>query len=358
MKTKIVRFIVNNWLMVLLAILPPLLLWYFLERESRSLSVRLESNVPIVTVDKNLADGIQILYQAKQVSSVDVMEVAIENTGNRSIERSDFDGPMRFVFSGAEITSPKLVRTEPNSITPTFTRDSLNSALLEPLLLNPDDRILFRTIVLNRISKEGLPLSVSARIRGVKQIEVQEAVTRKGPIYYLQIVVGFLGVLVSITSVLRLARGFRQITIKFPMKLAVDLTERIEADTETSQTVRRLADDLKISQHDYKANLLLLRIKIESLLREMARRLDLTPREQAGSISRLASMLRDRGAIPPDITMAIADISPVINREMHAVESYLTNDEYASLQNLALGVVAFLEKHIKDVSKQNHLRSS
>ena len=70
MKRKILKFFVNNWLMILLAFVPPILLTYYFQREVRQLDVVLKSNTPVVQIEERYSDGITVLYETNKIQAL------------------------------------------------------------------------------------------------------------------------------------------------------------------------------------------------------------------------------------------------------------------------------------------------
>jgi hypothetical protein len=184
---------------------------------------------------------------------------------------------------------------------------------------------------------------VIGRIRGVREVELRSASESKAEWPgVLGVVAGVLAGILSVVSFIRLGQEVRGFTIRCPFGGVIDLTRRIESRFATARQVRELGEQFQIERHDQKANLLLLRIKIESLLRELALKADLPRSVQLGSMTRLAERLEVQGILPHEVAAAVRDISPTVNRELHTLETYLSPDEYDALQTLALNVIAAL----------------
>ena len=340
MNERILRFLKKNWLTIVLAIVPPIVIWYFFQRESFELTVTTLVDVPVVSVRKEYGGEIELRYRGAPVSGLRVVELEIANTGNKPLERTAFDSPVTFGFGSGNVTDPVVLNKHPVSLQPIL-RNEKSIITIEPLLLNPRDSFSFRTFVIG--SNEENLISVSGRVRGVPELVLKKASDNKPPWQMaISIALGILGGILSIISFVRLGIRAKSLTFRLPFGLVVELNERLEKDPRTAAKAAQLATELEISQHDTKANLLFLRIRIEGLLRDLARRADLPRRYQMGSIQWLSEQFVQRGIIPQDIASAIADISPSLNRELHEIESYLSPEEYMSLQRLSLNVIAGL----------------
>lgn len=341
MTRRLLEFAKKNWLTIVLAIVPPLVIWYFLQRESLELTAKILVDVPVVSVRQEYGGEIELHYRGEPVDGLRVVEVEVANTGTRPLERSAFDSPVTFAFGSGNVTDPVILRTRPNSLKPQL-RISDGNVALDPLLLNPGDTFVFRSFVVGGGTQSPV-IRVSGRVRGVSEILLRRASDTE-PVWPLILgVVGVvLGGILSTISVVRLGMKVSRLTVRLPAGLVIELAQRLERDPGTAAKAAQLAKELEISQHDAKANLLFLRLRIESLLRDLARRADLPRRYQLGSMVRLSEQLSREGIIPQEISSAIADISPVLNRELHEAESYLSDEEFTSLQRLSLNVIAGL----------------
>ena len=351
---KFRRFLVANLLAILLAIVPPIAIWYFFQREQRGLEVILVASVPVISLEKQFSEGIEIKYRSTSISSLHVLDISVKNSGNRSIQRSDFDSPLSLVFAGTILSPTQVISVRPSSLPVRVVQQSPESLSVEPLLLNSGDSFTIRTYLIDQKSQRD-PVRVNGRISGIKDI----VLTRAGPDgpgrRWYDFVFGILSAmvaLVSLASAFRVARRLRRLTVSLPGGIAIDLSQKLEARENTAVHAHELARQLQIGRHDFKSNLLLLRLKIENQLRELAREADLSEREQVGSLTRVGHALEARGIIPHEVAAAIRDMSPVMNRELHETESYLNTEEYEQLQRLALNVVASLDSIAKERSNR------
>lgn len=354
MLKKIGKFFYNNALIIALAFIPPLVIWYFLQRENTELTVTLNTNIPVVSLQEKYSKDIEVFYQSTPVKSLNIKEISVENTGNTPIEKEDFDSPVEFIYQGSVLNGPAIVNKDPNSLQPKLNILSKDTVSLKPLLLNEGDKFSFRTYVANSLDNNE-EVKVNARIANLKDVTLQKAGTSENgeiPQFLLGIISALLAS-ISIYAFYILGKRARSIVVTFPFGLAIELTEQLQSKGKTATKAKEIASRLEISKHNYKNNLLLLRIKMEGLLREIAHALDLPKREQFGGISRLSKTLYEKSIVPQEVTAAIHDISPAMNRELHESESYLDKDEYEVLQNLSLNVIANLEEIRDDVVKDS-----
>ncbi len=351
---KLLAFSKNNMVAIVLAIIPPLAIWYFFQRDTRDLSVTLATDVPVISIDRKLAPDIDVRYKGVDVKSLRVVDIVIDNTGNKAIQRNEFDTPLSFTFSGQILGDASLIRSIPHGLSVQFIPRGHNSIELTPLLLNSNDEIAFRVLLGNTTSEQS-DVSVDGRIVGVSNIELKRdaaGLAVKGTKYELLFVV--LLSLLSITAVIQIfRRAYELYKIKILWStMQLEIGQPKSAGTQ--QQVNSLASTLGISKHDYKSNLLLLRLKIENQLVAIARAADLPDRDQIRSISRIAQLLAERKVLPYNVVTLIRGISGPINRELHELESYLRKEQFETLQNAALNAVAILENvYAQQINKRN-----
>lgn len=340
MKAKILRFAQQNWLAISLAILPPIAIWLAFERKHADLDVIVTADVAIVTVEDRLARGVEISYRGTKVSSLHAVDVQFLNAGNEPIRREDFDAPVVLRFSGNLVTAPTLVAKSPTSLPVRLVASDPRSVKFEPLLLNPSDAFTIRVLLKDRPASSR-PVSVDARISGIKEIRPElPAKPSRFRDFFLSVAASLLAA-ISFVAALYVFRRFSRVTFFLPAGIRVEL-DRLETDRNANARTAALARELQIDKYDYKSNLLLLRLRIETLLREIARLVDIPEREQAGALGRLARALVARRVVHSDIAAAISDLTPTLNKELHREELLLSDDEFELVQRLALDVVAKL----------------
>lgn len=353
MKTKILTFLANNWLTILLAIIPPIVIYQYLERDASQLDVILKTNTPVVQIAEQFSQGISVLYQSNRIASLNVLEIEVRNSGNRPIEASQFEEPLIFTFDGSVLPNPKVINVEPLALAPHLTSTSSNEFTLTRLLLNRGDRFSFLTYLIDS-KTPATPLSIFARVTGVKDPRLINQAAypnkKKANADILHILALVLGGLISAASATMLARRFKEITLDIGPGGGPNISVRFG---DVRSAAQKLASDLNIRTHDFKSSILLLRIKLEDQLRELASRLALPADVKLRSPSQLSRRLSEMGILPQDIAAGIADVLPVINRELHATETYLSQNEWERLQQMSLELVAALMKLNADMIKQH-----
>ena len=138
---------------------------------------------------------------------------------------------------------------------------------IDPILLNSKDSFVLRTRVADPASNN-TPVSANARIKGVKVINITEANANHEALWK-SFLAGFLASVcstISVISILKLSTRLRNIIFPFPSGIERDVSQ-LQDKPNASRRASELAERLQISHHDYKSNLLLLRLKIEEQLR-------------------------------------------------------------------------------------------
>lgn len=334
------KFLQANAVVITLAIVPPITIWYFIQRDRRELDVVVEASVPVVSIEEQFADGIAIHLNNKRISSLYVVDTQVCNAGNRPIDRSDFDTPLTLLFSGTVIPPVELIKTDPPNL-PVQVSVAGKKVVVEPMLLNRGDRFVLRARVTDVVEGE-LTVGANARIKGIARIEAKTETDKRPWRPFVSGALSSLLAAISLAAIIQLARRARGLTVSIPGFAKFELWSS-GGKEETSKRISELADRLEIARHDFKSNLLLLRLKIESQLRELARAADLGQRDQLGSMRSISRKLEQRGLLSHQIAALIRDISPIMNRELHESGSYLTEAEFAELQRAALLVVAAIE---------------
>lgn len=350
MKPKLIEFSKKNWLTIVLAFVPPLLIWFFFQRESFELSTKILSDIPVVSVRQEYGREIEVRYRGDVVQGLRVVEIEVSNTGTRPLERSAFDTPLTFMFGSAKVTDSVLLKSSPASLKPEL-RAGLGAVTLSPLLLNPQDKFSFRAFVVGG-NDDSTPITVLGRIRGVSQIHLYEGSNNQSWSGLFFMLTGTLGLGLSLVSFAQLGLKISRLTIHLPLGLVIDLSNQLEKDPATAAKSAQLAKEIDIPGYDSKAILLYLRLRIEALLRELARRVDLPRHNQFRPLRHLSEKLVRQDIIPSEIAVAIADISPALNRELHEVETYLSDEEFSSLERLGLNVIAGLTVALERLQRQ------
>jgi hypothetical protein len=148
------------------------LLIYSNQKSTREISWSIVSDTPVLSVNKELADDLQVLFHDHPISDARLVVLRLSNTGNVPILREDFDGAIRFEFGNeTKILSAELISTEPAQLKDKvpFKVDAENISL-GPLLLNSKDTIIFKVLVAGYQGN----VNADARIAGINQISFKK----------------------------------------------------------------------------------------------------------------------------------------------------------------------------------------
>lgn len=350
----IVTFVRRNALQIVLAFAAPALLWFFTQRESRKLSVVLVANVPVVSLDARYSDSVTVRYGTREITALSVLEFVVENAGNRPIRRTDFDMPLRVVFDGRIVGQSAPLFLDQSNLRPVLTVVPPDTVLVEPLLLNPGDRFGFRIFVVDARSSQ-VTAQVFARISGIPRVVLKlpnEDDERAVPSPII------IAVIITV-SVLSAFSVIRQVGTVMRLRNAIGTLESPLRNDPTDQSetpIEKLADELGIKDHDVKANLMLLRLKLEEQLRILARAADLGSQYERGSILTLVRALEQDGRLSHELAAGIKDLAPIMNRELHEISAYASDTDLGRVQNGILNAITLLERESQRKSASVHVR--
>ena len=173
MSEKLFRFLKSNILTILLAIVPPIAIWYYFQKDVKRIDVEILANIPVVSIEEKYSEGIEINYNKNRISSLSIVDTKIRNSGNQPIDRSDFDLPLCLKYYGNILYPIQIIESKPADLPISYIVHN-DSILIKPLLLNSSDYFTIRTKIAN-IKDNALPLKAFSRIKGVNNIEVVKA---------------------------------------------------------------------------------------------------------------------------------------------------------------------------------------
>lgn len=152
---------------VIAAITVPLII-YFLQKSKRRLAYEVVSNAQLVGVKSEVQNKIKIYYENKLVENVHLVSIRIINSGNQPISIDDFARPISIQLgSNTNILTSEVLGLNPKDLDVSILKMQ-NSVEIQPLLLNPNDSLTLNIL----ISDYRGGLEVSARVRGISNIEI------------------------------------------------------------------------------------------------------------------------------------------------------------------------------------------
>jgi hypothetical protein len=172
---------------------------FFLERDVKALQVVVLADTSLVGVERSVAEEITILYGDQAITNLSLFQVKVENNGTQTIREEDYVRPVEFVFPPqAEIVEAVVLESVPQSIGMTVQKEQ-NTAILSPVLLNEEDRVIIRMLVSNMPTNGGAQLfNIDARIAGVREVDLVSAIDESSKSASVAPAWWWLGVLLSV----------------------------------------------------------------------------------------------------------------------------------------------------------------
>jgi len=189
----------------LIAIAWPIIV-YLEDRPIYDLQVVILSNTSLVNVTPGFDDDIDITYKGQRAKNLSVVQIRLENTGNQPIRHDSYARPIKFKFAkDATIIESSVFDSFPKNIGMEVGKIG-NEAVVTPTLLNPQDRVLIRFILVDtQVADNAVPFEIDARIANVLSIGIINALeqtqpqsTRLGTFVLLGGVLVFAGLLFAI----------------------------------------------------------------------------------------------------------------------------------------------------------------
>ncbi len=165
---------------------------YYLQKSKKRLSYEIISNTQLIGVNNKIQDKIKILYDEKQVANVHLISIKFVNNGNEPISVDDFDKPISIRYnSTVNILTHEIVERVPEDLDAVIGKKE-KFLEITPLLLNTKDEFTVNILA----SDFNGDLDISARIRGVKELEIYKSYEKSSKLLvYINIFVIFLTVI-------------------------------------------------------------------------------------------------------------------------------------------------------------------
>lgn len=143
-------------------------------RPTKGLQVVLEPPLSLVEMRPEAAGDIKLLYKNQQVSYVSIFQILLQNSGNQPIIEGDYTQPILFSFpKETEIADVTVTGSTPPNVGMTVTKTSRTQAEVSRTLLNPQDTVNVRFVVIRKPGHSLLDgFSVDGRVAGVKHIQL------------------------------------------------------------------------------------------------------------------------------------------------------------------------------------------
>lgn len=147
---------------------------FFMGRPKKALEIIVDPPVSLVDIRPEAAKDIEVLYRGESVSNISLLQISIKNPGNEPITEADYSRPLTFSFAPTYVVADVAVSaSHPPNIGLVITQTSEYQAEAAPSLLNPDDVVTVRFIVIGPGGESVLEdFEIDARIVGVREIDV------------------------------------------------------------------------------------------------------------------------------------------------------------------------------------------
>jgi hypothetical protein len=140
---------------------------YLKQRQRKALSYEIVSSIPLLSMEEEVKERLQILFNNKPVQKVYLVIVRIVNSGNVPITSADYEIPVSFCFhEDTKVLTAEISETNPENLRASLVIEN-TKIILTPILLNSGDSITIKMLV----SQFDGQISVDGRIIGVKRIQ-------------------------------------------------------------------------------------------------------------------------------------------------------------------------------------------
>jgi len=299
----------------------------------------------MLSIDNSIQKPVTVLYNGKSVNSINAVIVTIRNSGNKPIEADKFAKEISINFEEEVAATPDVIYKKPEQIEPTIKLID-NVVFISPLLLNEDDSFSFRVLLIN--SKEHILIpKIGGRITGISQINIKNVPKNDQENIYPKLISGYLEkyaitftlILAAITGLLTLFSELKK--YYDTRKSLVHIKESPYTEWHKQTNVNDIEINLKIGDHGRKSTMFLIRLKIESLLNDLSKKYLHTTFNKP--IRFITDRLVAHDIIKRKTASAIYDITPILNKEIHNNDSYITDDDFDRIKKMALTIIDGLE---------------
>lgn len=138
---------------------------YFWQRDRRELAFGTFYQAPLLGVSEELAKRVQISFDGQAISNLQLVVLALKNSGNRAITKSDFERDLRIDMGvGVSILSADVTKQSPPNLAAQVQAHH-NHIVVSPLLLNPKDYVLVKLLTTGAVASA----QANARIVGISR---------------------------------------------------------------------------------------------------------------------------------------------------------------------------------------------
>lgn len=163
------KYLDSGWLAVYVTIAFGILqVIQFFSRRRKALRYEVSSLGHVVSVEKGVADSVEVFFKGQKVKDVSVIWIAFRNTGNTPVRQAEISTPLGMRFLGVDqILNARIEKTTPPSLRSEVEVRVVGDAVeIGPCLLNPGDTISI-AVVLSGYSG----YSLTGRVEGISEIK-------------------------------------------------------------------------------------------------------------------------------------------------------------------------------------------
>ena len=159
-----------------ISIILAILLWWN-QREIYELQLVVLANTSLVEVEDDFQDQIEVLYRGEAVNNLSLVQVRLENSGNQPVVATDYESPITLIFpEGSHVIEGSVTESFPENIS-VEAELSRNRATFEPILLNSQDRVILRFLVVNIPANSNLQnFQVNARVKNTDSVNIVNSI--------------------------------------------------------------------------------------------------------------------------------------------------------------------------------------
>jgi hypothetical protein len=91
--------------------------WIFRkQRIKKEISYQIISDAPIASINKEVADRVEVTFDGKPVKDMSLLVLKIWNSGNVAVKTEDYFEPINYEFAGRTVVGSDLLSTEPEDL--------------------------------------------------------------------------------------------------------------------------------------------------------------------------------------------------------------------------------------------------
>ena len=139
---------------------------YLLQRNRKEITFEVISDTLILSIGEEIKNKVQVIFGNKHISDARLVVFRIFNSGNVPILPTDYMENIKFTFGQkSEVLDAEILESKPTNIKAFITHET-NKVILEPVLLNSQESIKFKVLLIN--SKVGTA-NIAGRIVGINR---------------------------------------------------------------------------------------------------------------------------------------------------------------------------------------------